>query len=345
MKKRIPIILSALLLTGCAQNAANTAMQESLPIEPQTEPADTESAAEATDDTEHPAEYDSWVLDLLEGLFGYDEPAPVPELPPETWQTVPQPDPMTDEELQSLYTLTADDTGLVTRTEGSGERNLGWVIEFNGEIMLERLAENEMTYRPMNYGDGTYRVWLTAWFDGYQQVSNVVEFMRPSGSSAQQDDIVDEWTRSIITSKKGHMKHLVRVIRGIYGEPEYKLGFVIDPDHDGYYNGVVFCAGRGDEGELVQYVYDNESSNIRFSTARYAEDGIECTLGIACDPASGKDYIVRMESDGRAYDCCTGELIQVFDADGSFFTFTDEDPYDSDHFYVSYDGVSVWEGA
>lgn len=340
MKKGILIIFAALLLTGCAQSTANTAMQESLPIEPQTEPAGTESAAEDS------ALQEGWVLDLLEGIFGYDEPY-VPESSQEPQQippveTVP---PMTEEDLQSLYTLTVDDTGLVTRTEGNGARNLGWVIEFNGEIVLERVAENELTYRPMNYGNGTYRVWLTAYFNGYTQVSNVVEFTRPSDGRAQQDDVVDEWTRSIITAKKGHLKHLVRVIRGMYGSPEYKLGFIIDPDHDGYYNGVSFCAGRGDYGELVQYVYDNDSSDIHFSTARYAEDGIVCTLGIWCDAASGKDYIVRIEQDGTAYDCCTEEVIPDFAEDDGFFTFTDEAPYDCDHFYVSYGGVPVWEGA
>lgn len=340
MKKHIPLLAAALLLTGCtAQSAQNAASPETVPVDPQTvDSAETQPAQSA--------EGGSWALDLLEGLFGYDEPietVPAPEPPPDQWQDTQQ-ESSAAENLETLYTLTVDETGLVTRTEGNGERNLGWSIEFNGQIMLDRNAEGEMSYRPMDYGDGTYRVWLTAWFGGYKQVSNIVEFTRPA-TSQPQNDAVDAWTRRIITDKKGHLKHLVRVIRGMYGEPEYKLGFVIDPDHDGYYNGIAFYAGRGEQGEPVQYIFDNDSSDIHFSSAQYAEAGIECTLGIWCDAASGMDYIVWIEADGTAYDCCTGEVILDFAADDSFFCFSDEEPYDCDHFYVSYDGVPVWEGA
>lgn len=338
MKKHIPLLLAALLLTGCtAQSEQNAASPETVPIAPQTEAAADAPPAQS-------AEGGSWALDLLEGLFGYDEPIETaPEPPQNQWQDAEQ-ESSAEQNLESLYTLTVDDTGLVTRTEGSGERNLGWVIEFNGQIMLERVAEHELTYRPMDYGSGTYRVWLTAWFGGYQQVSNVVEFRRPA-DAPRQDDTVDEWTRDIITAKKGHLKHLVRVIRGVTGEPEYKLGFVIDPDHDGYYNGVAFYAGRDELGEPVQYIFDNDSSEIRFSTERYAEKGIVCMLGIWCDADSGMDYIVRIEADGTVYDCCTEEIVAAFSADDGFFCLTDEDPYDCDHFYVSYDGVPAWEGA
>lgn len=340
MKKHIPLLLAALLLTGCvAQSGQDAAASpETIPIAPQTE-----AAAEAP--PAQSAEGGSWALDLLEGLFGYDEPietVPVPEPPPNQWQDERQEAPA-EENLTELYTLTVDDTGLVTRTEGVYEHNLTWVIECNDRIELERNAENEMTYRPMDYGSGTYRVWLKAYVQGYQQVSNTVEFTRPSANQNQQNH-TDDWTQSIIMTKKGHMKHLVQRIVG-YGMPEYKLGFVIDPDHDGYYNGVVFCAGTGDDGELVQYVYDNDSSSIHFGTELYAEDGIECTLGIWCDAANGRDYIVRIESDGTAYDCCTEEIIPDFAEDINFFTFTDADPSDRDHFYVSYDGIPEWEGA
>lgn len=346
MKHCISILLSAVLLTGCAQDLATETAEapETVPIEPQTEPVPADAGSDDPDayDTEV---HESWVLDLLEGVFGYDE-LDTSEAPQQQWQTPPAETkpPLTEQELQSAYTLTADTTGLVTRTDGIYDDNLTWVIEYNGSIVLERNAEHEMTYRPMEYGYGTYRVWLKAWVDGYSQVSNIVEFSRPTENPAQQDDIVDEWTRSLITEKKGHMKHLVHRIIA-YGMPEYKIGFVIDPDHDGYYNGVVFCAGRGDDGELVQYVYDNQSSSIHFGTAQYAEESSDCTLGIWCDAVNGKDYIVRIESDGTVYDCCTEEVIPEFAEDDKFFTFTDADPSDRDHFYVSYDGTTVLEGA
>lgn len=56
--------------------------------------------------------------------------------------------------------------------------DLGWVIEKDGQVVLQRNAAGELQYRYFNnlYGSD-YRVWLQAFIDGsYQQVSNPVEY-------------------------------------------------------------------------------------------------------------------------------------------------------------------------
>ena len=66
----------------------------------------------------------------------------------------------------------------VYRTEvvGSSEvKNLGWVItNEEGEVVLDRNAENEFQYS--HYNPGIYNVVLTAYFNGkYVEVSNKVK--------------------------------------------------------------------------------------------------------------------------------------------------------------------------
>lgn len=349
MKKRVLSVFSALLLllTGCTEASDNSAAEAPENIAEQTLPAETGTADDAAQ-TDPPD--GNWVLDLMEGVFGYNahEPAPPPSgsVHPDQQQkpaeTLPPPD------LTETYTLTVDETGLVKRTDGIYDDNLTWVIEVNGRTELERNAVNEMSYRPMDYGPGIYRVWLEAWVQGYQPVSNTIEFEGPPlGFIADNDrEEIEGFEAWRIADHKGHMKHLVQRLYGFYGDPEYKMGFIIDPDHDGVCNGVVYCAGTGDDGEPVQYIYENMSDMIRFSNNDYWEERkIRCTLGIWCDAETGTDYIVRIEPDGSAYDCCTEEPIENFKQDDAFFIFTTVNESDRDHFYVSYRGVPVLEDA
>jgi hypothetical protein len=76
-----------------------------------------------------------------------------------------------------LYQLTVDANQILTRTAGT-HTMLTWVIEQNGSIVLERLAENELSYRYYAYSANTrYRSWLKAYIDGrYQRVSPVVSY-------------------------------------------------------------------------------------------------------------------------------------------------------------------------
>lgn len=59
-----------------------------------------------------------------------------------------------------------------------GVRNLTWVIQSNGQTVLERNAQNETQYSLNRFTKGSVvTVYLKAWFDGgYHTVSNVVTF-------------------------------------------------------------------------------------------------------------------------------------------------------------------------
>ena len=247
---------------------------------------------------------------------------------------------------EQTYLLTVDATGLVTRTSLEQDMDLTWVIEVNGRIELERNANGETTYRPMDYGPGTYRIWLKSWPD---RVSNIIEFEGPPGLSYDEAyEGPEGFERFRVMECKDHMKHLVQVLRDCYGEPEYKMGFVIDPDHNGICNGITFYAGKGDHGEPVQYIMDNASSEIHFSSADYSsEKEDDSTLCIWCNPDAEMDYIVLIKPDGTCIDCCTGDVLKNLNPDKAeyLYLFTADTPTDRDHFYVSYHGCPRFEGA
>ncbi|MFI7865854.1 GEVED domain-containing protein [Ectopseudomonas khazarica] len=81
------------------------------------------------------------------------------------------------EDYLPLYQLTVDANQTLTRT-GGVHAMLTWVIEQDGSIVLQRLAENEQSYRYFAYSAGKrYRSWLKAYIDGhYQRVSPVVSY-------------------------------------------------------------------------------------------------------------------------------------------------------------------------
>ncbi|MDH0335715.1 GEVED domain-containing protein [Metapseudomonas otitidis] len=76
-----------------------------------------------------------------------------------------------------LYQLSVDGNQNLTRTQGT-HTMLTWVIEEDGQIVLERSAESEESYHYFAYTPGKrYRTWLKAFIDGrYQRVSPVVSY-------------------------------------------------------------------------------------------------------------------------------------------------------------------------
>ncbi|MBQ8941414.1 MAG: hypothetical protein IJ062_06200 [Firmicutes bacterium] len=264
------------------------------------------------------------------------------------------PEPIVNTDHVNEYTLT-EDKGCVTRSSGSYEDSLTWVIEVNGRTVLERNAENEFTYRPTGYEDGVYKVWLESFIDGgYKRVSNIAEWTQPlENVSAEESDIIE---------RKNSMKSLIRKLDHKGEDLEYKMGFVIDADHDGEYDNCAFYAGKDKAGNEAQFIFENGSSFIRFSTMDIQEEN---TLYIWCDEATGKDYIIRAvkNADGSitGTDCCTGEVIYTQNNDEitvygqkadksrltgyGRFSYNSEAPYDCDHFYVSKNGKAVFESA
>lgn len=238
------------------------------------------------------------------------------------------------------FLLTVDETGLVTRSENKeGFMNLGWVVSINGRQMLDRNANDEMSYRPMNYGSGEYSVYLNAFVDGtYQPVSNTVTFSSPYERAAADDsEQVEGFETLAVLECKEHLKHLIKNLGGA----EYQMGFVMDPDHDGICNGIAFYAGRDTAGNLYQTVFDNQDDAIRFDT----DSSVGLEYGIWFDTETGMDYIVLLPGDGTALDAVTGEKIENFKEDEYYFTYDGTREGDRDHFYVSYRGKPVLEHA
>lgn len=79
-----------------------------------------------------------------------------------------------------IYTLTLKDDYTVVRNDVNYQaHNLGWRIIYNGNIVLERNAENELEYKYFGTSPGTYEIYLTEYnseFGGYVRISNIVEY-------------------------------------------------------------------------------------------------------------------------------------------------------------------------
>ena len=83
----------------------------------------------------------------------------------------PEPEPV------GQFQLTVDSNHTLARSGGTAQA-LQWVIEENGQIVLQRWAETELSYQYFGYTPGkAYRSWLVAFIDGeYKRVSNIVGY-------------------------------------------------------------------------------------------------------------------------------------------------------------------------
>lgn len=77
----------------------------------------------------------------------------------------------------NLYELNLNSHYAISRSGSIGD-DLQWVIEKDGELVLERNAENELEYIYFaNQEGGKYRVWLKSFIGGeYKVVSNTLEY-------------------------------------------------------------------------------------------------------------------------------------------------------------------------
>lgn len=75
------------------------------------------------------------------------------------------------------FELSLDEAHVVTRSGNIGDA-VQWVIEKDGQVVLQRNAANELDYAYYNNVDGShYRIWLQKFIDGqYEVVSNIVEY-------------------------------------------------------------------------------------------------------------------------------------------------------------------------
>ncbi len=73
--------------------------------------------------------------------------------------------------------ITIDENHTVTRPEVEGYTNLGWMVFYNGEQVLHRNAENELSYTYFLTEPGQYEIYLTAFVSGqYVPISNTVSY-------------------------------------------------------------------------------------------------------------------------------------------------------------------------
>lgn len=95
-------------------------------------------------------------------------------------------------QIRNPVQLTIDKKYTVTRPDNLDFSSLTWVIVRNGEITLERNAENELSYRYKNTARGYYEIYLKAFIDGeYMPVSNTVSYEIINGTSV--GDIGSLW--------------------------------------------------------------------------------------------------------------------------------------------------------
>ena len=79
--------------------------------------------------------------------------------------------------IENPVEITIDDNHTVTRPEVEGYTNLGWMVFYNGEQVLHRNAENELSYTYFYTAPGEYEIYLTAFVHGqYVPISNTVSY-------------------------------------------------------------------------------------------------------------------------------------------------------------------------
>lgn len=82
--------------------------------------------------------------------------------------------------VDNMVEITMDDDHTVHRPEVEGYRNLGWMVFYNGEQVLHRNAENELSYRYFLEESGEYEIYLTAYVEGqYMPISNSIRYTIP----------------------------------------------------------------------------------------------------------------------------------------------------------------------
>lgn len=80
-------------------------------------------------------------------------------------------------EIVETFNLTISEDHTVTRDQHEGFCNLGWTVKYNDVEVLDRNAENELSYRYFDDSPGKYTIYLTAYINGtYIRVSNIIEY-------------------------------------------------------------------------------------------------------------------------------------------------------------------------
>ena len=212
-----------------------------------------------------------------------------------------------EKELRSMYTLTMDDNFVVTRSGSIGD-DLIWKITFNGQTVLERNAESELTFKYDWYGAGDYTITLTSFISGeYRPVSNTVEY-----TISPKDTRVSPNEESILKLKKS-LKSICSRSYSFDSDAddtvylEKRMGVICDPNHDGYMESIVFYAGTSNSGSNIQQVYCSDRDI--FLPDSY-DDSL--TYYVWFDADTKQDYLCKVtvsDSETTAKDAFTDDIL------------------------------------
>ena len=312
MKRFIPIIplILALVLSSCGQGQSDQtseapgAVPETTTAETTTTTAPAESVPETKASAGEPGvvspEDEEQLKDGFRALFGHKTNAQKEQ--EQYWSTYTTTQMTTTdherflEELKTAYTLTVDDDYVVHRTVGDFEdSNVGWEIFFNGEKVLGRNAENELTYR-WDTIPGEYTYYLTAFVDGqYETVSNTLTFtidQAPPEPTGKDKEIADLKQTIKVRLKTWHMI----MEDGAEVTYEYTSGYILDT-RQGIAAVLVL---RGDDGTtLVHYIDDH-------GMMEFNDHDNDISFGVMTDPAGDRFCI---EDSTGIHDAVTWEEV------------------------------------
>ncbi|MBO5561082.1 MAG: hypothetical protein J6A07_05475 [Firmicutes bacterium] len=274
---------------------------------------------------------------------------------------------------ESLYTLTVDDTHLVTRSAGPFDDEedkyktgrLKWIIKVNDDIVETRCADDEMSYRPEDYGEGIYQVWLTAWTDGdYRRISNVAEWsvdgdiiaggyvlsVDESGLVTRSFGMYDEnsltWVVSVngTTDLKRNAEDEMSYRPGGYGSGTYRvwLEAFVNGDYRIVSNIVTWDEPMAGENSSVQSSTEviKKKTDMK-SIVKHLDiggAGVEYKHGFVIDPNGDGEYNGCIMFAGRN---SSGEEVQhIFDNDDHQISFSTSDITEHNVLYVWCDKVT-----
>ena len=80
--------------------------------------------------------------------------------------------------VEHLVEITIDDNHMVWRPENEEYESVSWVIKKDGIVVLQRCADNEMSYCYTDNTPGVYEIYLESYIEGqYMPISNTVKYI------------------------------------------------------------------------------------------------------------------------------------------------------------------------
>ena len=203
-----------------------------------------------------------------------------------------------NDKTSEMIEITLDDDNTVTRPDVKGYENLGWIVKYNGEQVLHRNAENELSYKYFGTTPGKYEIYVTAWKDGeYVQVSNTVRYSIGNIETSETPEMIevtllDDYT--VARSDMSGYENLGWIVkyngeqvlhRSAENELRYtyykttpgKYEIYVTAWKDGKYvpvsNTVTYTIGNDKTSEMIEITLDDDNTVTRPSVSGYENLG------------------------------------------------------------------------